>query len=69
MRQERALRRAVGGTAVWATAEEMSPSGGERTGQVAMVISEVFGHAALAGRGMLMESAASGDSRTVGSAQ
>jgi hypothetical protein len=39
--QERALRRAAD-AAVWATAEEMSPSGGERAGQVAMVISEVF---------------------------
>ena len=39
--QERALRRAAD-AAVWATAEEMSPSGGEQAGQVAMVISEVF---------------------------
>ena len=37
--QERALRRAAD-AAVWATAEEMSPSGGERAGQVAMVISK-----------------------------
>ena len=36
--QERALRRAAD-VAVWTTAEEMSPSGGE---QAAMVISEVF---------------------------
>src|SRR4029077_10149853 len=40
--QERALRRAAY-AAVWATAEEMSPSGGDQTRQVAMVISEVFG--------------------------
>ena len=39
--QERALRRAAD-AAVWATAEEMSPSGGEQPGRVAMVISEVF---------------------------
>jgi hypothetical protein len=56
--QERALRRAAD-TAVWATAEEMSPSGGEQAGQVAMVISEVFRDPApdapLAGPGMLLE--------------
>jgi hypothetical protein len=39
--QERALRRAAD-VAVWATAEEVSASGGEQAGQVAMVISEVF---------------------------
>ena len=39
--QERALRRAAD-AAVWATAGEMSPAGGEQAGQVAMVISEVF---------------------------
>jgi len=39
--QERALRRAAD-VAVWATAEEVSPSGGGQAGQVAMVISEVF---------------------------
>ena len=39
--QERALRQAAD-AAVWATAEEMSPSGGKQAGQVAMVISEVF---------------------------
>ena len=39
--QERALRRAAD-AAIWATAEEMSPSGGEQAGQIAMVISEVF---------------------------
>ena len=39
--QERALRRAAD-VAVWATAEEVSPSGGEQAGQIAMVISEVF---------------------------
>jgi hypothetical protein len=39
--QERALRRAAD-AAVWATAEEMNPSGGERTVQIATVISEVF---------------------------
>jgi hypothetical protein len=39
--QERALRRAAD-AAVWATAEEMSPAGGEQAGQAAMVISEVF---------------------------
>jgi len=53
--QERALRRAAD-AAVWATAEEMSPSGGE---QVAMVISEVFRDpvpdAPLAGPVMLLE--------------
>ncbi len=57
--QERALRRAAD-AAVWATAEEMSPSGGERAGQVAMVISEVFRDPApdapLAGPVMLLES-------------
>ena len=56
--QERALRRAAD-AAVWATAEEMSPSGGEQAGQVAMVISEVFGDpvpaAPLAGPVMLLE--------------
>ena len=39
--QERALRRAAD-AAVWATAEEVRPSGGEQTEQVALVISEVF---------------------------
>jgi hypothetical protein len=39
--QERALRRAAD-AAVWATAEEMGPSGGGQAGRVAMVISEVF---------------------------
>jgi hypothetical protein len=56
--QERALRRAAD-AAVWATAEEMSPSGGERAGQVAMVISEVFRDpvpgALVAGPVMLLE--------------
>ena len=56
--QERALRRAAD-AAVWATAEEMSPSGSEQTEQVAMVINEVFGgpvpDAPLAGRVMLLE--------------
>ena len=56
--QERALRRAAD-AAVWATAEEMSPSGGEQAGQVAMVISEVFRDPApdapLAGPVMLLE--------------
>ena len=56
--QERALRRAAD-AAVWATAEEMSPSGGEQAGQVAMVISEVFRDpvpgAPLAGPVMLLE--------------
>ena len=56
--QERALRRAAD-AAVWATAEEMSPSGGERSGQVAMVTSEVFldpaPDAPLAGPVMLLE--------------
>ena len=41
-KQERALRQAAD-AAVWATAEEMSPAGGEQAVQVAMVISEVFG--------------------------
>jgi hypothetical protein len=56
--QERALRRAAD-AAVWATFEEMSPSGSEQTGQVAMVISEVFGDpvpdAPLSGPVMLLE--------------
>ena len=56
--QERALRRAAD-AAVWATAEEVSPSGGEQAGQVAMVISEVFRDpvpdAPLAGPVMLLE--------------
>ena len=39
--QERALRRAAD-AAVWATAEEVSPSGTRQPGQVAMVIGEVF---------------------------
>ena len=39
--QERALRRAAD-AAVWATAEEMSPPGGEQAEQLARVISEVF---------------------------
>jgi hypothetical protein len=55
--QERALRRAAD-AAVLATAE-MSPSGGEQAGQVAMVISEVFREpvpdAPLAGPVMLLE--------------
>jgi len=56
--QERALRRAAD-AAVWATAEEMSPSGSGQAGQVAMVISEVFRApvpgAPLAGPVMLLE--------------
>ena len=56
--QERALRRAAD-VAVWATAEEVQLSGGEQAGQVAMVISEVFGDpvpaAPLAGPVMLLE--------------
>ena len=56
--QERALRRAAD-AAVWATAEELSPTGGEQAGQVAMVISEVFREpvpdAPLAGPVMLLE--------------
>ena len=56
--QERALRRAAD-AAVWATALETSPSGGEQAGQVAMVISEVFRDPApdapLAGPVMLLE--------------
>jgi hypothetical protein len=39
--QERALRQAAD-AAVWATAKEMSPTGGEQAGQIALVISEVF---------------------------
>ena len=39
--QERALRQAAT-AAVQDTADEMSPSGGEQAGQIAMVISEVF---------------------------
>ena len=56
--QERALRQAAD-AAVWATAEEVSPSGGKQTGQVAMVINQVFRDprpdAALAGPVMLLE--------------
>ena len=56
--QERALRQAAA-AAVWATAEEMSPSGGEQAGQVAMVISEIFRNPApatpLAGPVVLLE--------------
>jgi hypothetical protein len=56
--QERALQR-VADVAVWATAKEVSPSGGEQAGQVAMVISEVFRDPApavpLAGPVMLLE--------------
>jgi hypothetical protein len=56
--QERALRQAAD-AAVWATAVEMSLSGGEQAGQVAMVISEVFRDpvpdAPLAGPVMLLE--------------
>jgi hypothetical protein len=70
--QERALRRAAD-VAVWATAEEVSPSGGEQAGQVAMVISEVFRDpvpdAPLAGAGDAAGGTASGDSRAVGCAR
>ena len=56
--QERALRQAAT-AAVQATADEMSPSGGERAGQLAMVISEVFREpmpdAPLAGLATLLE--------------
>ena len=56
--QERALRRAAD-VAVWATAEEVSLSGGAQAGQVATVISEVFRdpvpEAPLAGPVMLLE--------------
>ena len=56
--QERALRRAAS-AAVRATAEEMSPIGGEQAGQVAMVINQVFGDpvpdAPLTGPVMLLE--------------
>jgi hypothetical protein len=56
--QERTLRRAAD-AAVWATAAELSPSGGEQAGQAAMVISEVFRApvpgAPLAGPAMLLE--------------
>jgi hypothetical protein len=56
--QERALRRAAD-AAVWATAENMSPSGGEQAGQLTMVINQVFGDpvpgAPLAGPVMLLE--------------
>jgi hypothetical protein len=47
--QERALRRAAD-TAVWATAEEVSPPGTGQADQVAMVISEVFRNPAPAAR-------------------
>ena len=43
--QKRALRQAAA-AAVKATAAEMSPAGGEQAGQIAMVISEVFGEPA-----------------------
>jgi hypothetical protein len=56
--QERALWRAAR-AALWATAEEVSPAGGEQAEQVAMVISEVFRDpvpaAPLAGPVMLLE--------------
>ena len=56
--QERALRRAAD-AAVGATAEEVSPTGGEQAGQVAMVINQVFRDPApgapLAGPVMLLE--------------
>ncbi len=64
--QERALRRAAD-AAVWATAEEMNPPGGEQAGQVAMVISEVFRDpapdASLAGPVMLLEGLQAGITR------
>ena len=56
--QERALHRAAG-AAVWATAKQVSPSGGEQAGQVAIVINEIFRDpvwaAPLAGPLMLLE--------------
>jgi hypothetical protein len=56
--QERALR-AAAKAAVLATAKEMSPSGGEQAGQVAMVINQVFSDPApdarLTGPVMLLE--------------
>jgi hypothetical protein len=56
--QERALRRAAD-AAVWATAQETSPSAGEQARQVAMVISQVFRDPApdmpLSGSAMLLE--------------
>jgi len=56
--QQRALRRAAD-AAVWATAEELNPCGGEQAEQAAMVISEVFRDPApdapLAGPVMLLE--------------
>ena len=56
--QERALRQAAA-AAIQDTAEEMSPSGGEQAGQIAMVISEAFRQpmpdAPLAGVGTLLE--------------
>ena len=61
--QERALRRAAD-AAVWATAEELSPSGGEQAGQAAMVINQVFRApvpgAPPAGPAMLLESLQAG---------
>jgi hypothetical protein len=61
--QGRALRQAAD-AAVWATAEEVSPSGGERAEQVAMVISEVFAvplpNAPLAEPVMLLEALQAG---------
>jgi hypothetical protein len=56
--QERALRQAAT-AAIESTAAELDPSGGDRAGQLAMVVSEVFrkppAGAALAGRATLLE--------------
>jgi hypothetical protein len=56
--QERALRQAAT-AAIQLTADELASAGGERVGQLAMVVSEVFSEpmpdAALAGRGTLLE--------------
>jgi hypothetical protein len=64
--QQRALRQAAD-AAVLATAEEMSPPGGEQAEQVAMVISEVFRDpvpdAPLAGPVMLLEGLQAGIAR------
>ena len=64
--QERALWRAAD-AAVWATAEEMSPSGGYQVEHLAMVIGEVFRNplpdAPLAGPVMLLEGLQAGIAR------
>ncbi len=61
--QERALQRAAA-AAIEATAAELDPSGGDRAGQLAMVVSEVFRDPApdarVAGRATLLEAVQAG---------